>query len=200
MIKAIIFDVDGVLINGKRFSDILHHDYGITQEKTLPFFTGPFQECLVGNADLREEIQPYLKEWGWQKTVDDFLWYWFTAEQHIDRELFAYIEVLKSKGIHVYVASNNEKHRTAYLWNELGFSKVFAEIFSSAHIGHVKHQLQFFEKMLKKLPEGVRKDEILLWDDDMKNIQTAQEFGLQAEFYSGLEQLKKKTEAYLTAR
>ncbi len=197
MVKIIIFDIDGVLINGKRFSDILEHDYKISKEKTLPFFTGAFQQCLTGNADLREEIAPFLKEWGWEKTVDDFLWYWFTAEQNVDREIFAYVEVLKSKGIHVYVASNNEKYRTAYLWNELGLSKVFAELFSSAHIGHLKHQPKFFERMMKKLPEGTQKDEILLWDDTKENIETAQAFGLKAEHYTDFANFKKKMETYL---
>ncbi len=61
MIKTILFDADGVLINGGQFSSHLEKDYGITREITAPFFTGPFIECLIGNADLKEVIPPYIK-------------------------------------------------------------------------------------------------------------------------------------------
>jgi putative hydrolase of the HAD superfamily len=197
VIKAILFDIDGVLVNGKRFSSLLAHDYHITSEKTVAFFTGPFQECLIGNADLREIIPPYLAEWGWKKSVDDFIWYWFTAEQNIDREIFAYIEVLKSQGIHVYVATNQEKYRSDHLWTELGFSKVFAEMFSSAHIGHFKHEVKFFEKVMKRLPEGINKQNVLLVDDTKENITIAKTFGLKAELYTDFKSFKKYMEMYL---
>lgn len=71
MIKVIIFDADGVLIHGKRkFSITLAKKHRIPLEVTLPFFTGPFQKSLIGNADLKEIISPYLEKWGWDKGVD----------------------------------------------------------------------------------------------------------------------------------
>lgn len=88
MIKSILFDADGVLINSERFSVHLARDYGIEADKTLPFFQGAFKACIVGNADLKEVIRPYLKEWGWEKSVDEFLDYWFKVEHKIDEVLF----------------------------------------------------------------------------------------------------------------
>jgi beta-phosphoglucomutase-like phosphatase (HAD superfamily) len=40
MIKVVLFDADGVLINTELFSVHLARDYGISMETTLPFFTG----------------------------------------------------------------------------------------------------------------------------------------------------------------
>lgn len=37
MIKVIIFDADGVLINGKLFSEHLEKDYGISRKQTKFF-------------------------------------------------------------------------------------------------------------------------------------------------------------------
>jgi FMN phosphatase YigB (HAD superfamily) len=95
MIKVAIFDVDGVLVNGERFSTALDRDYGISIEKTLPFFNGEFQHCLVGNADLKEAVTPYLLDWGWDKGADIFLDYWFNAEHTINKELIDYIQTAK---------------------------------------------------------------------------------------------------------
>jgi len=52
MIKTVIFDADGVLINGERFAIVLARELKTDSVKEKEFFTGIFQECLVGNADL----------------------------------------------------------------------------------------------------------------------------------------------------
>ena len=54
MIAAIIFDADGMLINGEQFSKALARDYDVDREKEKEFFTTIFQDCLVGKADLKE--------------------------------------------------------------------------------------------------------------------------------------------------
>lgn len=196
MVKAIIFDIDGVLINGELFSTILERDYGISRERTLPFFSGIFQECLTGQADLKQELNVLLKEWGWKKTTEEFLTYWFTSQQNIDKDLLAYIEQLKKQGINMYVATNQEKYRTDYLWNSLGFSKIFKAMFSSAHLGHRKHERKFFEKMLEQIKD-VKKSEVLLWDDTQINIDVAKAYGIHGEFYHSFEEFKQTMEKYL---
>ena len=82
MIDVILFDVDGVLVNGKSFSFYLERDYGITTDMTAAFFSDKFFPCLTGSADLKVEISDYLQQWGWTKSVDAFLDYWFTCETY----------------------------------------------------------------------------------------------------------------------
>jgi len=72
MVKALLFDVDGVVVNAKRFSQVLEEDYEISPKETLPFFRGKFLECLVGKADLKAELIPHLKQGGWDKSLEDF--------------------------------------------------------------------------------------------------------------------------------
>lgn len=56
MTKAVIFDSDGMLSHGPRFSEHYAREHGILIEEMTPFFTGPFKKCLVGQADLKEEL------------------------------------------------------------------------------------------------------------------------------------------------
>lgn len=191
MIKVILFDADGVIVNGERFSVALARDYGISIEKTLPFFNGPFQECVVGNADLKEMISPYLDTWDWNKGVEAFLEYWFTAEHKLNEELINYIQVLRSKGVLCFLATNNEKYRFEYMLEHMGFSNCFDKTYASSHLGAKKPDHDFFVKILHEL-DGIKKEEIFFVDDDIDNIESAKEFGIHAEIYTTFENFKKK--------
>lgn len=185
MIKAIIFDTDGMTVNSEMFSVQYNKDYGVPMDSLLPFFKNEFQPCLVGKADLKKEIENYLPTWGWKDSVDKFLNYWFDAENHVDKRIVEAIEKIKESGIRCYLATNQEKYRTQYLRNEMGFSKIFDKVFSSAEVGYKKPQLEFFEYILNDI--GLNKDEVQFWDDTEKNIQGAKEFGFDAQLYQNFE-------------
>lgn len=185
MIKAIIFDTDGMTVNSEMFSVQFNKDYGVPMDNLLPFFKNEFQPCLVGRADLKKEIESYLPKWGWKDSVDKFLNYWFDAENHVDKRIVEAVEKIKKSGIKCYLATNQEKYRTQYLRNEMGFSKIFDEVFSSAEVGYKKPQPEFFEYILKEIE--LSKDEVQFWDDTEKNIQGAKEFGFDAQLYQNFE-------------
>lgn len=196
MIKAVIFDADGVLINAERFSLQLARDYGITTDKTLPFFTGIFKDCLIGKADLKEVVVPYLSDWGWTKSVDELLNYWFSSENKVNEDLMVYIQELRKRGIRCFLATNNEKHRVNFMLINMNFDKDLDKVYASADIGFKKPSPEFFSKMIDDI-KGISKDEILFWDDDEENVQGAKDFGIHAEFYSTIEEFKTKMTTYL---
>jgi len=196
MIKAIICDADGMLINGDMFSLHLAQKYGISKDKMDTFFTGEFQDCLVGKCDLRDVISKYLASWGLRKSVDDLLREWFEFEHHIDEDLVKYLNILRHKGIKVYLATNQEKHRTQYMLDKMEFEKFFDGIFSSAYLGHKKPNREFFERVLDKM-KGIQVNEVLFWDDQQKNIDGAKAFGFNAELYVGFSKFKTSIERYL---
>ena len=117
MIKIFLFDADGVvIIPSERFSDRFSREFNVDyEEKIPPFFENDFEPCLTGRADLKEIIKPYLKRWGWKKSVDELLEYWFENENHIDERVIEVIKKLRAIGIKCYLATNQEKYRTQYL-------------------------------------------------------------------------------------
>jgi len=121
--------------------------------------------------------------WGWKGTVDELLTFWFTAESGVDTRLIAHIGTLRKKGIRCYIATNNEKWRAQFIWETLGLHSFFDGIFSSADMGHSKNQMEFWEKVHGHVSEGAKED-ILLWDDEVKNVETAQSFGFLGEQYT----------------
>lgn len=195
MIKVLIFDADGVLINGGIFSKRFSKEYNINISKINPFFDGPFKDCLIGKADLKEVLIPHLEEWGWKDGIDSFLEYWFSTEHSIDQELIDYIQEHRKNGIKCVMATNQEKYRADYLFNKIGFVNSFDKMYVSAHLGYKKTNKEFFEKLVSDLVD-IKKDEILFWDDDIENINIAKEFGINAELYTTFEDFKQKMKNY----
>lgn len=196
MIKVVLFDADGVLINGVQFSSQLARDYGISKEQTKEFFTHVLPQTTIGQADLKEILTPYLEEWGWKKSIDDFLEYWFTSEHHIDEALVNYIQSLRQRGIICCLATNQEKYRIDYMLTKMDFADMFDMVYVSCHLGVQKPDLSYFQKILDDL-DAIKKDEVLFWDDSPSHIQGAKDFGIHAELYTSFADFQQKMASYL---
>jgi putative hydrolase of the HAD superfamily len=181
-IRAVFFDVDGVLVRPWGFRDLLIREHGITPEQTAPFFRGPFLECVEGRADLREILPPWLLEWGWKGDVASFVDAWFSVENDPDEAVLEIAARVRAAGLRCFAASTQERHRAAYLANEMGFAGRFERLLFSCDVGVRKPHVEFFREVARRvgLPPGA----LLLIDDTPANVQGARHAGWQAEAFT----------------
>lgn len=74
--KHILFDTDGVIVRSDMWSNEYSRRSGISSEVMKPFFRDIFGDCIIGKADLKEVIKPYLTLWNWTGSVEE---YWIKA-------------------------------------------------------------------------------------------------------------------------
>lgn len=188
-IKAIVFDADGVVINSPNYWSVQYEkEFGVSNDIIQPFFKNKFQECLVGKADLKEELNSILNDWQWKGSVDGLLEYWFRAEHFIDEKIIKEIEKLKDSGIKCSLGALQEKYRAEYIRKNMGFDKIFDKTYFSCDIGYKKPEKEFFEFIQNDL--SLKPEEIMFWDDKKSNIDSAKEMGWQAYHYTDFEEFK----------
>ena len=191
--KVIIYDNDGMVTHGGRFSDKYSRAYGVDPAIMSPFFEGPFKQCLTGRADLKEKLAKVLDIWNWNGTVDELMQYWFAVGDVLDSDMYESITKLREQGAIVCLATNQEKYRTQYLVNNHSYDKVFDEVFSSADLGAYKHSAKGLEKIYNSLKEkyGIAdKAEIMYWDDREGNVASLNEVGFNGQQYRDYESFK----------
>ncbi len=190
--KCILFDADGVIINTEMFSVQYEKEYGVSSEELLPFFKKDFLQCLIGKADLKDTLKPWLSKWKWEWTTEEFLKFWFESEHHIDKWMVEIIEKLKERWIKCYLATNQEKYRTEYMKNEMWFGELFDYVYSSNEIWHKKPDQGFYKSILDELENNhnIHPNEIMFFDDSKKNVEEANKLGINWYFYTNLEEFK----------
>ena len=198
MIKCMLFDADGVVINAEMFSLQYEKKFGVSNDEMIPFFKGEFQDCLCGRADLAKVVKPWLSKWKWQGSVEEFLDFWFKSEHNVDERIIEVIKKLRKKGIKCYLATNQEKYRVKYMKENMGFDVFFDDVFSSAHIGHKKPERDFYECILKKFKkEHILPNEVLFFDDSQDHIAEAKKVGIDAHHYTTFEEFLHVVEPLL---
>lgn len=182
--KALLLDADGVVLEkGEYFSEVYAREYGVDPASVVDFFKGPFVECQSGHSDLKVELQPYLKKWGWDKDADAFLEYWFNADFTINETGASTVSKFKEKGVSCYLASNNEQYRAAFVEQQLRKSGYPLDgYYFSAFIKKRKEDPAFFEFILRDLDLGA--DEVAFLDNEQKNVDSASSVGIHSYLYN----------------
>ena len=198
MIKVILFDCDGPIIRREKYFSARLMDLGIELDakKIHDFFGKEFLLCETGKADLKEELAGRISAWGWDKSLEELLDFWFSGEADADKRMLEYIQVLRQKGIACYLSTNNEKYRVRYLWSMVGLSEFLNGTLASFELGFLKPQVEFWQEAHKRIPK-VRKAEVLVIDDTPSVIASAKAFGFNAQLHKDFNSTKYIIYTYL---
>lgn len=199
-IRYICFDVDGVLVrNNEYFSVQYAREVGIADDTMGPFFKEVFPDCCRGKSDLKEAVRPYLGEWKWEGTPDGFLQRWFKSEHNVDEVALQYVQDLQVRGIYCVVSSDNEKYRAQYVKENMGFGKVFQNMYFSYAVGYKKTDSEFWEFVYRDMSKENKLDkkEVLVVDDDEEVVKTAEQFGFIGYHYTEFYRFKENMLKYL---
>ena len=156
MVRAVLFDVDGVLVHPWRFRETLARDHGITPDMTAAFFQGPFIRCVQGQADVLEVLPAFLASWGWPGSATEFVARWLSVENAPDDAVLGVVTDIRRSGIPCFVASTQERRRAQYLATEMRFGQLFDGLFFSCDLGveKPKEAVTAYEKYLELAPTG----------------------------------------------
>ncbi|MBN1168476.1 HAD-IA family hydrolase [Candidatus Woesebacteria bacterium] len=191
-IKAVILDADGVVIKDHEYFSVRYkRDFGksLKDEVITNFFKNEYKKTAVGKADLKELLEKRLDEWGWKGTVDELLKYWFEGERDVNKKVLEIAKNLREKGVKIGLASDNERYRAEYLFDEVGLEYYFDYMFFSCFLGFTKSDPKFFEYVINKLK--FKPQQIIYFDDDQENVDVAKGVGIDARLYESVSQLSE---------
>ena len=182
-----IFDADGVVIEPWGFANALESDHNITRAMTDEFFSREFHACLVGEADLRTKLTPYLPNWTWQGSIDELIRLWHESEDLPRPSILLLVHELRSSGHICCLASNQEAERADYIRHHMGFSQIFDHLFFSCDLGATKPDRKFYESITSTL--NCSPENITFWDDTEQHVIGACNAGWNAYLYESEESL-----------
>ena len=84
------------------------------------FFAPYWEDIVLGRAGLMEHLTTALLEIAPQVSPDQFVSYWFKKDSRLAAPLLQELSVLRSSGIRVHLATNQEHLRAAWLMEIAG--------------------------------------------------------------------------------
>lgn len=184
-----MLDVDGVLVHGRpgdglRWDAYLKRDLGVSPELLADeFFRREWGDIVVGKKDLLPTLSRVLGRIAPSVQAEEFIAYWFQMDSRIEETVLSDVRKARQLGVLVYLATNQEHMRAAYLMQAMGLRDEVDGIVYSAKAGSKKPQAEFYafaEHELDRAPH-----ELLLVDDTRQNVDAAQSVGWKAAHWDG---------------
>ncbi len=185
MIKAIIFDLNGVFIVSRRLSDRFDEDFGVPKDQFMNALNEIMSKVRLPNAgEAYDYWKPYLNEWKVNLESEEFYDYWFNAESE-NKELVNVAKDLKSRGLKLIILSNNLRERTGYYYQKFPqLFKLFDKTYFSWQTGFIKPDKRGFNLLLSE--NNLKPEECIYFDDSQNNVEFAKSLGFESYLYDGV--------------
>ncbi|AXS40565.1 HAD-IA family hydrolase [Breoghania sp. L-A4] len=193
MTKCLMLDVDGVLVDGRpgdgqRWDRDLSEQMAVSSDALVEqFFKAEWSDVVTGKKDLLPTLSTVLKRIAPSVDAEELIVYWFEMDSRIVEAVLSDVRLARQKGIPVYLTTNQEHMRAAYLMQTMGLGDEVDGIVYSAKVGSKKPEPEFFTYAAQAT--GRQPEEMLLIDDTMSNIIGARSAGWNAAHWDGTERL-----------
>lgn len=181
---AVLWDADGVLQRvPEGWEESMRPAIEGRIEDVDGFLAQAFWEerpALRGEASWLDLLPRMLERWRIEDAYDVVVRTWLSIEPvTAPRDL---VREVRARGARCYLASNQDRHRAAYMHDRLGYADLLDGEFYSSDLGAAKPEVAYFEAILSRL--GLRPDQVLFVDDNSANVAAARSIGLAAETWS----------------
>ncbi len=189
MIKAIIFDLNGIFIKSRKLGDRFEEDFNIPTSVFLPELFKIMGEVRKPNSKPAFTYwEPLFKKWNLNLNEEKFWNYWF-KEEYPSEEMISFSKELKEKGIKIFMLSNNFKERAEHYGHYPWMQKVVDKAYFSWQTGFIKPNLEAWKLVLSE--NNLNPEECLYFDDKEENVKASEEVKIKAFVFTDESELKK---------
>ncbi len=195
IIKAIIFDVDEVLIQVPHYftQELQNRGYKNAVKIMNEYYGDDNTLCAEWKGEAVELIVPYLERIWWEQWVEEYFKQQFMFEkQYLDTNLVSLIPKIQALWIKCYLWTDQEENRAQFLLEWLNFKNIMDWYFISCYVWVRKCLPEFWYHIKKTLlDEWIGKEEIVFFDDLQCNVDVANGEGIKAFLFTDMENFQK---------
>ncbi len=192
MTRAIVFDVDGVLVHSYHSRPHLQTTWdeklliklGIEPARFRDEFIFDIfiKKVVIGQMPLVEALDRRLPSLGYKGSSMAFAQIWMGHHSEVDHALFDLVKRLQAlPDIRLFIATNQDHMRAQWLWQTIGLGALFEDMFYSARVGVMKPHRAFFDFAETRM--GPLSEPPLFFDDTPKVVDGARLHGWDAVLF-----------------
>lgn len=189
MIKNIVLDVGGVILNDSAFSRA-REKVNITKLRENKV---SFSKCLLGKMEVYEFVDILLN---FGKDYEEYASV-LSPENYeknlpVINETVELLYKLKEEGYKLYIFSNITEPTLEYLKKKVDIENLIDDVVCS-HIEHLmKPDKEFYERLIKKF--NLNKKETIFFDDKLKNVEVGNSVGIKSVQFNSIDDILRNLE------
>lgn len=196
MLKAVIFDLNGIFLQSPKLSDRFAIDYGVKSEVFLPALFEIMEKVRQPGAQPAFSYwEPYFIQWGIGLSEKEFWTYWFGAEVSSE-QMINFAKSLREKGVKVFILSNNFKERAEYYGSYPWIHDAVDKVYFSWQTGFVKPDIKAWEFVL--IDNNLKPEVCIYFDDQQKNLDASEKVGIKSYMFTTEEELENIVNQYIS--